>query len=1015
MGLPAPAGLAAAAQAAQMPALALTDQFSLTGSLPFIAACKAAGIRPILGLELTLRWGREQGGVVFLATSLTGWRSLCRLSSLVQTRPARDPALPVDLEQIAAESDDLICLTGGKDGLIQNLYQRAGSDAAQAAILALKTIFADRLYVELIWQNAADTDRTQALFDLAAAAGVAVVAANPVSFLQPEDWALQRLLAAIRLNCTLTDLPPEAAAAPDDYFVGPAEMADRFAPWPDAIENTRKIAARCQLDLPLGVARFPEVALPEGETPGSRLRQLAEAGAKKRYGGLTSEIRARLNHEMTIIAERGYAPLFLIVQDILAYARKTGVPISSRGSAASSLVAYCLGITTPDPLALNLYFERFLNPARQSPPDIDTDLCSRRRDSVLQYVYDRYGADKVAMVATINCFRPRSALREVAKAHGLSGREIKNVVDQLPYRGWGPPSRAGQSGRDPFGTLKSQFPATNYQVIFQQAEQLIGVPRHLSVHPGGIVISPQPLTDWVPTHLASKGMIITQFDHFGVEEMGLVKIDLLGTRGLTVIGEVAERIRSWRSTEFRTARQVLDSIPPDDLKTAELIQAGQTIGCFQIESPGMRATLREIAAQSPADLMVALALYRPGPMTGGLKDAFVRRHRGEAPIAHIHPALSGLLADTYGVILYQEQVLLIASQLAGLSLTDADLLRRAMSHFDPGKQMKSLKNRFVNGALQRSGVPAETGEQIWALMAAFAGYGFPKAHAASYAQVAWQSAWCKAHYPAEFMAAVMAGWGGYYRQSVYLNEARRLGLRLSAPHINHGQRHFCVTYPKGEPTLMMGLDQVRDLTRQTQKRIIAGRPFRTLDDFLTRVDPRRKEVENLIQIGALQGLGAIPALLARVRTGRWAFAQPRLFDFDTPVDQPDWDLAKRVAAQREILGASVESHPLSLYADVIATLDTVNTAEALNQPDENIRVVGLRQTTQRFFAHEGPPFYILELEDLEGILLVRMTPDFYRRHRAIFSGTKPFIVEGEMGQSQINGEPELLAKSVFPL
>ena len=759
---------------------------------------------------------------------------------------------------------------------------------------------------------------------------------------------------------------------------------------------------------PIGQPHYPIIPLPAPETPGQRLRSLAESGAKARYGHITPEIQTRLDHELAVIAARGYDPLFLIVQEILAFARQRGIPISSRGSAASSLVAYCLGLTTPDPLALDLYFERFLNPARATPPDIDTDLCSERRDEVLEHVYEQYGRERVAMVATINRFRPRSALREVAKAHGFSRREITTLVEGIPSRGWGPPSRR-YDRQNPFGDLESRHPDPRVRAVLREAAAILGFPRHLSVHPGGIVIAPGPMTDLAPTHLASKGLVISQFDLESIEHLGLVKIDLLGTRGLTVLGEVAGKVYNWHRAEYRQPLEVLESIPDDDAKTSEVVRAAATIGCFQIESPGMRATLTEIEAQSPDDLMIALALYRPGPMTGGLKSSFVRRHLGQEPVEHLHPALSQLLANTYGVILYQEQVLLIASQLAGLSLADADLLRRAMSHFDPGEQMRTLKLRFLRGAEEQSAVPHETSERIWDLMAAFAGYGFPKAHAASYAQISWRSAWCKAHYPAEFMAAVLAGWGGYYRQRVYLNEARRLGLRVCPPHVNYAPRQFSVTYPKGEAALYMGLDQVRDLTRRTQQRILHQRPFHSIEDFLRKVDPRPQEAENLIKAGALAGLGTIPALLARLKLGGWAYGQLPLFAPEIETNGADWDLAQKVEAQLSILGASVDAHPLELAAASVTASGVISTLEALMQLDSEVRVAGVRQTTQRFFAHEGEPFYILELEDLEGVLPVLLTPGFYRQHRGLMSSNTPFIVEGKMTQSPTTEEPVLQA------
>ena len=743
------------------------------------------------------------------------------------------------------------------------------------------------------------------------------------------------------------------------------------------------------------------------------LRQRAERGAKQRYGKMNPVIEDRLDHELTIIDELDYAPIFLIMAEIMDFAHKEQVPTSSRGSAGSSLVAHCLGITTPDPIALDLYFERFLNPARKSPPDIDTDLCSRRRHKVIEHVYDHYGKDRVAMVATINRFRRRSALREVAKAHGMEEKTIKTLAARLPYRGWGPRGKSNDDQNEPYQELAKQYPA--YEKIFQQAAAILSFPRHLSVHPGGVVIAPGHINDLLPTHLASKGVIITQMDLEAVERMGLVKIDLLGTRGLSVLGDVAEKVHQWHLSEFESSLDVLDSISEDDPETADIIRSGETIGCFGIESPGMRATLKEIEAHSPEDIMIALALYRPGPLKGGLKDAFVRRHLGLEPVEHLHPALSELLQPTHGVILYQEQVLRIASQLAGLSLAEADILRRAMSHFDPGKRMKTLREQFITGAEQKNGVPPETGGQIWDLMAAFAGYGFPKAHAASYAQVAWRSAWCKVHYPAAFMAAVLANRGGYYRQRVYLNETRRMGIKLKPPHINHADHRFRVTYPQGIATLYMGLDQVKGLTYRTQKQIISGRPFTSLDDFLTRVDPRREDAENLIKVGALGGLGTIPALLGQIQATSWGYRQPSLFEIPIVSKDEEWGLPTRVAAQEAILGIGVDAHPLEVVADQVAQVGGTITLEALSQEEGSVRVVGICQTVQRFHSQEEQAFYILELEDQDGVLNVFLTPQQRNRYRSLLSSRQPLVVEGTMDLAHSSGKPVLRTKKIWQL
>lgn len=1010
-GLPSPAELARAAADSGMGAVALTDQLGLTGAVEFYAACRAVGVQPILGLELPVRapiTELEAGldSLVLLARDLPGWASLCRLSS---ARLTQVDEAPLAFEQLAANATGLLCLTGGTRGLLTQLAH-AHSPESNAYLQRLAEVFSNRLYVLLEKHTPDDEARVTALATLARAAHLPSVAAHDVFYLQPEQARLQRLATAMRLNQPLTNVPADQTAPPEAYWLTSEEMARRFADYPEALAATEEIAERCQLELPLGQPHYPEVPLPPGVTAESALRQKAEAGARQLYGGLTPEVSERLDHELNVITTRGYAPLFLIMEEVLNYARQTGVPISSRGSAASSLVAHCLGLTTPDPLLLNLYFERFLNPARATPPDIDTDLCSRRRDGVIRHVYETYGPERVAMVGTINRFRERSALRETAKAHGLPSAEVKALADTLPYRGWGPPTtRTTETA--PYAELAAQYP--QHAQVFADASAMLGFPRHLSVHPGGVVISPGPLTDLVPIQLASKGITITQFDLDSVARLGLVKIDLLGIRGLTVLGDVAEAHPPARAGHTASPLAVLDSIPGDDAETKKLLRACRTIGCFQIESPGMRAILKDVQAESIDDLMVALALFRPGPLLGGLKEAFVRRHLGQEPPRHLHPALASVLDDTYGVILYQEQVLRIAHQLAGLSLAEADLLRRAMSHFDPGQQMQTLKENFVRGAEEKSGVPPEIGERVWEMMAAFAGYGFPKAHAASYALVAWRSAWCKAHFPAEFMASVLANWGGFYSQRVYLTEARRWGLRIGPPHINHAQKEFSVAHLADTPTLFVGLDQVKDLTRRTQDRILRERPFHSLSDFLTRADPRAQEAENLVRVGALEGLGSIPALLRELKTSDRTPGQFALFK-SPMMDEADWSLAEKVAAQEALLGASVAAHPLELMADKIARAQALTTLGAAAQLGQRVRVAGVRQTWRRFAAlRRGEYVYVMTLEDLDGQLEVMIAGEVYRRYKTALATSGPYVIEGIVELDSARNEPGIRAEKIW--
>jgi DNA-directed DNA polymerase III PolC len=1021
-GLPFPADLARAAAGHGMPALALTDHLSLTGALAFYRACREAGVKPILGLEVDLQLPFQlspasavssSGVQVLLAQNYSGWRNICRISSLLQTLTEDAPRL-CTLEMLASNQEGLICLTGGCRGVIQRVLEQNDSDAQASNLLGLlNDIFSGRLYIEINDQSPYNQAANQDLARLAQRSHLPLVAAHDIFYLHPDDAALQRTLTAIRTITPLAVKPHPPCAPEGAYFQSPEDMRLAFAGYPAAQAASDEIAAACNLELPLNQPHYPHVPLPAGMTAADLLRQKAETGARKLYPGMPAHVALRLDHELAVIAERGYEPIFLIAEEMLSFARQAGVPSASRGSASSSLVAHCLGITTPDPLALDLYFERFLNPARATPPDIDTDFCSRRRDNVINHLFDTYGHEQVAMVGTVNTFRPRSALSEVAKAHGLKPAEIRAMVNRLGYRYWSTrPETPGQAEQGPFAALLPQYGSRpGCAAIFHEAEALLGLPHHLSVHPGGVVIAPGPIVDFVPVaRSGGKGVTITQFDLDDVEQVGLVKLDLLGIRGLTVLGDVADSIHSWRRKEFTDPMHVLETIPGVDPETTALIASGRTIGCFQIESPGMRATLKEIHARTIPDVMAALALYRPGPLKGGLRDAFVRRYKRQEPVEHIHPALAGLLSETYGVILYQEQVLRIAHDLAGFSLSEADLLRRAMSHFDPGKQMQVLKEKFIAGAHERSAVSPDTSARIWEMMAAFAGYGFPKAHAASYAEVAWRSAWCKAHYPAEFIAAVLANWGGYYPQSIYLSEARRMGFAVRPPHVNYSIRQFAAVYRNGDPVLYMGLDQVRDLTHRTQEQILRHRPFHSLAEFLVKVNPRLQEVENLVQVGAFEGIGMIPDLLHELSTGGPRPGQLTLFRMGE-FSGKDWDIGQKASAQQRLLGASLDAHPLETFAVQVHSAGVISTVEAAEKLGEIVRVAGMRQILHRTTASGGERMAVVTLEDLDGILDVVLPPIVFRRmQNALVSAARPLVIEGRIERDENTGEPFLQAE-----
>jgi len=1029
-GLASPEALVEAAVSCGMPALGLADHGWLTGAVDFYQSCLKAGIKPLLGLtveaalpvDLGAYTSHASGLLVLYAEDMEGWSSLCRLSSLAQSAPNGSQMLA--FEQVAANACGLVCLSGGREGLLARMLLSKEQSAASAWLERLIQVFPERLYGELQLHMSDDMKWCVSLATLSHRMHLPLVATLSVHYLTPEQSELQQVLAAMRLLQPLEHLPQGAAAPPHAWFLPPEDVLHRFDRFPQAVSRTLEVAERCSLRLSLGVPLFPSISLPEGMTAVALLRQKAEMGAQRLYAtlgidfpaasaglpaysaGLPAPVQDRLSHELGVIDRLGYAPLFLVMEEVVSFARNQSIPLSSRGSAASSLVAHCLGITSPDPLRLNLYFERFLNPARATPPDIDTDLCSRRRDEVIRFVYQRFGSERVAMVCTISRLRSRSALRETAKAYGLPPVQVSELAESLPRRWYGP----GGGGEDdaPYAELAERFPQQIYQSILRDAQALLGLPHHLSVHPGGVVIAPTAMTDLAPVFRAPKGMDVTQFDLEAVERLGLVKLDLLGIRGLTVLGEVSRVAGEYLHQGVLS----LEAIPEQDAEVSEMVRQGRTIGCFQIESPGMRATLREVQARTIDDIMVALALYRPGPLTGGLKGAFVRRHQGLEPPEYAHPALEPLLRETHGVILYQEQVLRIAHELAGLSLSDSDLLRRAMSHFDPGKQMQTLKEKFLAGALDRHGVPEDTAAQVWELMAAFAGYGFPKAHAASYAQISWRSAWCKLHFPAVFIAAVLANWGGYYGQQVYLMEGRRMGLLVLPPLVNLACSEFCSSIYNGQAALVMGLNQVRELTHRTQNRILRGQPFQSFQDFLARADPRPIEAQNLVRAGCCEGFGIIPDLLRQLASGGWRGGQLALFEMEPSVVE-DWSLDAKVHAQEEVLGAGLAAHPLELHAAAINRSGALTTLEGATHLGQVVKVAGMRQTWRRSRTSSGDYIYFMALEDLEGMMDVVIFGDVYRRYRSEFSGQGPYVVEGAVEPDPTSGEPFIRAVRVW--
>jgi len=1055
-------------------AVALTDTNGLYAAVPFCRAAREAGVKPIVGTVLDFAFvgaGLSPPGdqketsrgaaccapttVVLLAANLTGYSNLCRL--VTQRHIDEKPA---SLESLNAHREGLIALypvcshkreASGALGIMAgrgfspaeiepssySLPEAAAGTAVSGSknlkecsygtakavpyrnptVAALKDMFGAALYLEV--QNLGPGDR-RALREavrISREMGIPIAATNNVHFLRREEHLHHRVLNAIRFGSLLTKIAPPEITTAEAYFKSPAEMQRAFPDHPEALRATLEIAERCNLDLPLGKTIFPEFPVPAGETPFSYLWKLCFDGARRRYRPPTPEVLARLTHELHVIEKLHLAPYFLLVWDIAEEARRRGIPAVARGSAASSIVTYCLGISRVCPLRWGLYFERFLNEQRGDIPDIDLDICGARRDELLDYVYQRWGHEHVAMIASFVTMHARLAVREVAKVFGLSPGEVNHFTRRLPHR----PVREIMEAIRTLPECRN-LPAQEepWKAILDVALRLDDFPRHLGIHPCGTVIAARPLTELVPLEWATKGIVVTQYDMNAVEALGLIKMDLLGQRGLTTMSLALANIESSvvgaqhaaplqaggtspaEAMPCHTSRSIdFDAIPEGDPLTCEMIARGRTMGIFQIESPGMRGLERALgghrsngkspsgakapdscnpnvaakaathktgsghrnlvsAEEEPAwsadalealkgrkkiargvspgnegprearpslpqadaegegpqrlsaakpsftleDICLALALIRPGAAEYGSKESFLRRLRGREPVRYPHPSVAPILRETLGTCVYQEQVMQLA-QAGGLSLAEADLVRRSSAKFADRRERERLHSKYLKSA-ERLGLSGEAREQTWHMVEKFAGFGFCKAHAATYADLSYRMAYLKAHYPAEFLAAMCSSGAGFYHVSAYVEEAKRWGIEVRLPSVNHSRLEYTtepVNPPLGGRTfrsdnnlatlellalategssgakaleresaymselklrpptsaMRIGLMQVKGLRVETIRAIVRSReehgPYRSLEDFLARVAVERDEIESLIKCGAFDEIG----------------------------------------------------------------------------------------------------------------------------------------------------------------
>lgn len=968
-----------------MRALPLTDTDGLYGALPFYTAARDAGIKPILGARL--------GPCLILARDRDGYAHLCEI--ITAARLGTMDAARLDDWPFSFGTERLFLISDNK----RLLRRLAGKGLAPLAGV-------------VHYGGAASRRKAELLLGAAHELGIRPVAMLPVYFLNREDHRIHRILAAIRENTTAAALPPDAVVSPEAWFCPPSHIERRYGAWPETLDTLAWVEEECTLELPLGTPVFPAVELPEGETAFSWLWKQSFEGLRKRYRPLTPNVLDRAHYELGIIHDLGFAPYFLIVSDIVRFARHRDIPAVGRGSAANSVIAYALGITRADPFRHNLYFERFLNRSRKDCPDIDLDLCWRNRDRVLDYVYERYGAERVAMVCTLNTFQARSAVRETAKALGFTEREIGPVTRAIPHYGAEdlrlllrslPECRSLAVDEDP---LKS---------VVDIGQTIAGFPRHLSIHAGGLVIAPEPLTRYVPLERAAKGIVITQFDKDPIEQLGLVKMDLLGHRALSAIHDTVAAIRTSRAPEFD-----IEAIPDADPATVALLRAGDTIGCFQIESPAMRGLLRKLEADTCNAVIQGIALVRPGASGSGMKQHFIDRRHGREAVAYPHPSMEQALGETCGVMIYQEDVLKVAHAVAGMALDEADALRRAMSKKRGPREMARNMKRFLEGAHAR-GVPDDKAREIWELIANFAAYAYCKAHAATYGELAYQCVWLKAHYPVEYFTAVLANGGGFYSPPVYVSEARRRGIPLLPPDVNSS----AMNYAQEGDAIRAGLGQIASLTEKTARALLEARtagPFADMGDLLDRVPIGPADGEALCQAGALDNLPAAPGALPLTRPMQlWRFRNvpeqniPRLFTADeTPLDMPAFpDIAARLRSDLEYsrLGQPLSTHLLRYHAPACWDKPCIASIDLPLYEGREVALLGTVIAERRLSLHDGRGVMkFLTVEDAWGVFETVLFPEAYQRsgHLAETGATRRFmgIVRSE------HGDPVLILERI---
>jgi DNA polymerase-3 subunit alpha len=1022
-GLSRAKDLAAQSAALGMPAVALTDHGVMYGVVPFYRAVVAAGVKPIIGLEMYLaarsmhdrdpQYDRSSSHITLLAQNATGYSNLLRIASAGQLegfyyRPR------VDKEFLAAHSEGLIVLSGCGSGELALLAAEGRREDAEKLARWYRDVFGDRFYIELQYhEGIPELARVNSvLLDVARSLGIPVVATNDVHYVRQEDARIQDLLLCIQTGSTVKQTDRMRMSDEGYYLKSREEMARLFPDLSEALDNTLAIAERCDFGFGPRQYHLPKFQVPDGTDSQTYLRSLCEKGVERLYGEVSEDVRRRLDHELSVIHRMGFDDYFLIVWDIVDQARQRGIWWNVRGSGAGSLVAYALGITRLDPLRYGLMFERFLNPGRVNMPDIDLDLPDDRRDEMIAYVTARYGQDKVAQIITFGTMGAKAAIRDAGRALDMPLPEVDRLAKLVPTG----PKVTIESALEEVAELRDLVESSSEaRDLIEMARGIEGIARHASTHAAGVVIADRPLVEYAPLHRTTHGEgAITQYPMEVVEDLGLLKVDFLGLSTLTVMRLAAKLI------EERTGKVYdLNTIPLDDPESFAVLASGDVTGLFQVESAGMRRVLRELQPRNIEDITAVIALYRPGPMQ--FIDEFVACRHGRKQPSYVHPSLEPILGDTYGVCVYQEQIIRILTDLAGYEPGEADQVRRAVSK---KKQADLIKHRggFIQGAMKHGGLTEEAANQVFDAFEFFANYGFNKAHAADYAAIVCQTAYLKAHYPVEYMTASLTiERGNSEKVAGLIAECRRLGIEVLPPCVNHSAVEFTI---EGD-SIRFGMGAIKNVGEAAIELILQARqeggPFTSLDDFASRVDLRqvnKRVLECLIRAGALDCFGSrvgllnsldtIMAVSSQTHQAREA-GQLTMFDMGCGVQAPKVaidagqengdgaSLKQKLSWERELLGVYVSEHPLHKWSRTLAGMVTAFSTELTEElAGQVVTVAGVVQDIRRLSTKRGDTMAFVKLEDLQGTLEVVVFPRTLRETEPLWEEGKIVLVRGKV-------------------